>query len=116
MAATATRSLKISAQALKVLLELTIRRRRSYLELIRAKKRPLGLGVEGDVADLVHDEQRDPRQALKLVVEAPGALGGAEAVDPLVRGGEGHQLDAPRGGHAERDRQVRLGGWAARGR
>jgi hypothetical protein len=33
-----------------------------------------------------------------------------------VRGGEGHQLDAPRGGHAERDRQVRLGGWAARGR
>ena len=47
MAATATGSPKISAHALNVLLLETISERRSYLELISAKKRAAASGSNG---------------------------------------------------------------------
>ncbi len=77
---------------------------------MRAKKQGGGFGVEGDVADLVDDEQWDPSETLELLVEPARPLGLAETVDPLVGGGEGHPM-APSGGlDRQRDTQVRLAG------
>src|SRR6266487_7077648 len=41
------------------------------------------LGVEGDVADLVDDQERCPEQLAQLLVEASLPLGVAEAGDPF---------------------------------
>jgi hypothetical protein len=62
-------------------------------------------GVEGDVADLVDDHERDPEQLAQLFVEAALPLGVAEAGDPLGRGREGDALAGEAGADAERDRQ-----------
>lgn len=47
-----------------------------------------GFAVEGDVADLVDDEQRQPAEAGELGVESALVVGVAEAGDPLGCGGE----------------------------
>jgi hypothetical protein len=47
-----------------------------------------GLALQGEVADLVDDEQPVEVQASQLVVEAVAVLGAFEAVDPLLGGGE----------------------------
>ena len=43
------------------------------------------LGFEGDVADLVDDDERVATEPGELVVEASGVVGLGEAVDPLGR-------------------------------
>src|SRR5439155_23985875 len=68
------------------------------------------LRVEGDVADLVDDQERCPEQLAQLVVEAALPLCVAEAGDPLGRGREADALAGEAGTDAERDRQVRLAG------
>ena len=44
--------------------------------------------IERDVADLVDDQQRDPLQAIELVIEASLALRVGEQRDPFGRGAE----------------------------
>jgi len=68
------------------------------------------LGVEGDVADLVDDDQWQAADAFELLVEAPAALGRREARHPLLGAGEGHAVAPTRGLHAEGDVEVRLAG------
>jgi hypothetical protein len=53
--------------------------------------RPLGRRrpFEGDVADLVDDQQRQPSQSAELVMQPAGGMGGSDPVDPLGGGGEG---------------------------
>ena len=110
MAATATGSPKISAQALKVLLLEHDQRAPLVAGADEREEQRGGLGVERDVADLVDDEQRDPPEALELLVEPPRPLGRAQAVDPLVGGGEGDPVAASGGLDPEGDRQVGLAG------
>jgi hypothetical protein len=43
-----------------------------------------GVGIEGDIAHLVDDEQRDPLQAVELGVQAAVALGVGQLSDPFV--------------------------------
>jgi hypothetical protein len=68
------------------------------------------LRVEGDVADLVDDQQGGPEQPAQLFVEACLALGVGEAGDPFGRGREGDALAGEASADAERDREVRLAG------
>jgi hypothetical protein len=72
-----------------------------------------GFGFEGDVADLIADQQRDAAQPVEFGVEAAGALGGVEPLDPLVGGGEGDPVAAAGGLDGQRDGQV---GFAGAGR
>jgi hypothetical protein len=73
-----------------------------------------GVGVEGDVADFIDDEQRDASEAFELVAEAAGVLGVGESGDPFGRGGERDPVAASRGLDASCDRQVGLAGaWGA---
>ena len=48
-----------------------------------------GVGIEGDVADLVDDDERDASEPFEFVFESPGPFGGGEAADPVLGGGEG---------------------------
>ncbi len=57
-----------------------------------------GLRVEGDVADLVNDEQRCPEQPAQLFVEASLPLRVAEPGDPFGRGREGWYLTGTKHG------------------
>jgi hypothetical protein len=59
-------------------------------------------GFEGQVADFVDDQQRDPAQAFEFVGEPAGVVGCGEAGDPVGSGGE---LDAV-SGVAGLDRQA----------
>ena len=82
-----------------------------------------GLGLEGDVADLVDDQQRDAAEPDELVLEAAGVVGVGEPGDPLGGGGEcdpvpglagadaqpGGQVGFPGAGRAE-EHDVVLGG------
>ena len=86
MASTATASPKISAQAEKLLFEDTIRMFVAGGDELEEQR--CGVGVEGDVAHFVDDEQRDPAQAFQLVGEVPGSLGMGEPEHPLGGGGE----------------------------
>jgi hypothetical protein len=56
-----------------------------------------GLGFEGDVADLVADQQRDAAQLVQFGVQSSGALGAIQALHPLVGGGERDPVAAPGG-------------------
>jgi hypothetical protein len=47
-----------------------------------------GVRVKRDVSDLVDDQQRDPLQAIELVVQAALALRVAEQRDPFGGGAE----------------------------
>src|SRR5579872_7381547 len=69
-----------------------------------------GFGVEGDVADLVDDQERDEAEAAQLGLEAPLAFCLAEAGDPLGRGRELDALAGEAGADPERDREMRLAG------
>ena len=69
-----------------------------------------GLRVEGDVADLVDDQEGDPLELAQLRGERPLLLGVAEPRDPLGGGGEADALAGQTGPEAERDRQVGLAG------
>ena len=62
-----------------------------------------GLGIEGDVADLVDDQQRDPLQPGELVVEASLALGVGQQRDPFGGGAERDALAGQAGADPERD-------------
>ena len=66
--------------------------------------------VERDVADLVDDQQRDPLQAIELVVEAALALGVGEQRDPFGRGAERDAVAGEAGADPQRDREMRLAG------
>jgi hypothetical protein len=69
-----------------------------------------GLGVEGDVADLVDDDQGDEAEPAQLGLEVALALGVAEAGDPLGRGRERDPLAGEAGADRERDREVAFAG------
>ncbi len=69
-----------------------------------------GLALERDVAHLVDDDERHPGEAAQLVLELAGVVSGAEAVDPLGGGGEGHAMASQAGPDAQGDRQVALAG------
>ena len=47
-----------------------------------------GFGLEGDVADLVDDQQRVAAEADELGLQPPGVVGVGEAGDPFGGGGE----------------------------
>ena len=68
------------------------------------------LGVEGDVADLVDDQQGDPAEAEQLLLEVALTLGIAEPGDPFGSGREGNSLAGQASPDPDRDRQVRLAG------
>lgn len=69
-----------------------------------------GLAFEGQVADLVDDEQVVALEAAQLVVEGVAVLGGLEAVDPLLGGGERDAMAGLAGLDRQRDRQMGLPG------
>jgi hypothetical protein len=56
-----------------------------------------GLRIEGDVADLIDDQQRDPLQAIELGVEAACSLGVGEQRDPFGGGAERDALSGEAG-------------------
>lgn len=47
-----------------------------------------GLGLEGDVANLVDDQQRDAAEPVELILETPGVVSVGEPGDPLGSGRE----------------------------
>lgn len=51
-------------------------------------------GFEGNVADLVDDQQRVAAQADQFGLPPPGVVGLGEPVDPLRGGGEQHPCPA----------------------
>jgi hypothetical protein len=69
---------------------------------------------EGDVADLVADQQRDAAQPLQFAIKPSGPLGGVQPLDPLVGSGERDPVAAAGRLDGQRDRQVGLAGawWA----
>ena len=69
-----------------------------------------GLAFEREVADLVDDDQRVALDAFELIVEGVAVLGGLEAVDPLLGGGERHAVAGLAGLDRQGDGQVRLAG------
>ena len=113
MATAAMSSPKISPHELNGLFEVTIR-----LALVAAgdehEHEVGGLGVKGDVADLVDDHQCDPLQAVEFGVQAAVALGVGEQGDPFGGGAEGDALSGQTRADAEGDAQVGLAcaGWA----
>ncbi len=62
-----------------------------------------GLGLEGDVADLVDDEERVATQAEQLVVEPAGAVGLGQGVDPFGGGGEQDSMAGLAGADGDAD-------------
>ena len=69
-----------------------------------------GFGFEGDVADLVDDEQRVAAQPGELVLEAAGVVGVGEPGDPFGGGGEQDPVPGLAGADRQPDRQVGLAG------
>ena len=108
IAATATGSPKISAHAEKVLLELRNEGRTLVAGADQREEQRRGFGIEGDVADLVDDQQGHASETLELFVEPAGPLDGTEAIDPLVCGRERNPLCAPTRLDAKSDRQMSL--------
>ena len=68
------------------------------------------MAFERQVADLVDDDQGVALDAPQLVVERVAVLGGFEAVDPLLGGGEGDAVSVLAGFDGERGREVGLAG------
>ena len=66
--------------------------------------------VERDVADLVADQQRDPLEAVELLVELVLALRVGEEGDPFGRGAEQDALPGEARADPQGDRDVRLAG------
>ena len=105
MATVTMSSPKISPQALKALLEVTIRLGAFIAARERGEREVGGLGVKRDVADLVDDDQRDERQAAQLGLEVAVAFDVAEAGDPLRGGRELHALASEAGADRDGNRQ-----------
>jgi hypothetical protein len=69
-----------------------------------------GLGLEGDVADLVDDQQRVAAEADQFGLEGALVVGVGEAGDPGGRGREQHAMAGLAGADAQADREVGLAG------
>ena len=69
-----------------------------------------GLGLEGDVADLVDHDQRVAAEADELGLQPAGVVGVGEAGDPLGGGGERDPVPGLAGPDREAGGQVRLAG------
>ena len=69
-----------------------------------------GVLFEGQVADLVDDDQSVAAQPGQFVGESAGAVGVGEAGDPLGRGREQHPVAVVGGGDAEAGGEVGLAG------
>src|SRR5204863_9718853 len=69
-----------------------------------------GLAFEGEVADLVDDDQGVALGPARLVVEGIAVLGGFEAVDPLLSGRERDAVPGLAGPDRQGDREVGLAG------
>lgn len=67
-------------------------------------------GFEGDVPDLVDDDQRVPAHAAQLVLQAPVVVRCGEAVDPLAGGGEQHPVPGLAGADRDAGGQLSLAG------
>ena len=67
-----------------------------------------GLGFDGDVADLVDDEQRVAAESAQLALQPAGVMGVGEAGDPLGAGGEQHPVACLAGPDGQADGQVGL--------
>ncbi len=67
-----------------------------------------GFAVEGDVADLVDDEQRDASESDELFVESALVVGVAESGDPFGGGGEGDAVAGLAGADAKAGGEVGL--------
>ena len=88
MAAATTSSPKTSPQRPKGLLQVTIRRGAFVAGGDELEEQVRGFGFEGDVADLVDDQQRVAAEADELVLQPAGVVGVGEAGDPFGGGGE----------------------------
>jgi hypothetical protein len=104
-AAATIASPRISPQASKPRLLVTMIEPRSYRRATRAKSRFAGLAFEWEVADLVDDEQAVALQAPQLGVEGVAMLGFFEAVDPVLGGGERDAVPGLAGLDRQRDRE-----------
>jgi hypothetical protein len=62
-----------------------------------------GFGFEGDVADLVDDEQRVAADPDEFLLEASGVVGHGEPGDPLGGGGEQHAVAGLAGADGQPD-------------
>jgi hypothetical protein len=69
-----------------------------------------GLALEGQVADLVDDDQAVALDPPQFVVEGVAVLCGFEAVDPLLGGRERDAVSGLAGLDGERDREVAVAG------
>ena len=69
----------------KGLLLVTMRDARSYLLGDEMEEQVGSFGLEGDLADLVDDQQRDTPQPGELVLEAADVVGVGEPGDPRCR-------------------------------
>ena len=69
-----------------------------------------GLALEGQVTDLVDDDEPVALDPTQLGVERVRVLRGLKPVDPLLGGRERDPLPALAGLDRQRDRQVRLAG------
>ena len=110
MAAATVSSPKTSPQRPKGLLLVTIRLSPFVAGGDELEEQVGGLGFEGDVADLVDDQQRDAAEAGELVLEAAGVVGVGEAGDPLGGGGERDAVAGLAGPDAQPGGQVGLAG------
>ena len=114
MAAATTSSPKTSPQRPKGLLLVTISAGAFVAGGDELEEQVRGLGFEGDVADLVDDQQRDPAEPDQLVLQPAGGVGVGEAGDPLGGGGERDPVPGLAGPDPQPDGQVGLAGagWA----
>jgi hypothetical protein len=74
-----------------------------------------GLGFEGDVADFVDDEQRDPPESGELDLEPFLGVSVGEAGDPFGGGGERDAVAGLAGPDRQAGREVGLAGSGRRG-
>jgi hypothetical protein len=111
MAAATTSSPETSPQRPKGLLEVTMRLARSLVAGGDELEEQVGcLGLEGDVADFVDDEQRDAAELDQFILEPPGVVGVGELADPFGGGGESGAVPGLAGADAQADGQVGLAG------
>src|SRR5206468_9466180 len=69
-----------------------------------------GLALQGEVADLVDDQEVVALEPAQLLLELVVVLGGLEARDPFLGGGEGDAVAALAGFERERDREMTFAG------
>ena len=69
-----------------------------------------GLGFEGDVADLVDDQQRVAAQSDEFGLQAAGVVSLGQASDPLTCGGELDPVPGLAGTDCQSDGEVGLAG------